>query len=160
MVTTQLKFATKGCGLVLFLAGTLLSQQAQHGFDGTWNMDAAQSKVNDGRSVTVTIATSDKDVKVKLETHKSNGSDSVGEFTSKLDGKPCEFVEGDHKSQLTVWYNGPTLNASKENGPADDASAMWKFELGADKETMTLTINHYAPSANDEVLVFKKKGKA
>jgi hypothetical protein len=25
---------------------------------------------------------------------------------------------------------------------------------------MTLTINHYAPSANDEVLVFKKKGKA
>ena len=159
MVTTQWKFAAKGCGFVLFLAGTLVAQQAQHGFDGTWQMDAAQSKVNDGRALTVTIATSDKDVKVKIDTHQSNGADSVGEFTSKLDGKPCDFMEGGHKSQVTVWYNGPTLNASKENGPADDSSAMWKFELSADKSTMTLTINHYAPSANDETLVFKKKPK-
>jgi hypothetical protein len=157
MVTTLLKFAGRGCAISFFVAGALLAQQ-QHTFDGTWEMDAAQSKVNDGRVVTVTIATTDKGVAVSFKTHKRDGTDMPGSFISKLDGKPCEFVEGDHKSQLTAWYNGPTLNASKEGGPADDTSAMWKFELGDNKATMTLTINHYAPTAADEVLVFKKKG--
>ena len=158
MVTTQLKFTQKGLAVAFLLtAGAVLGwAQQQHTFDGTWQMNAAQSKVNDGRVVNVTIATGDKGIKVSFKTHKSDGSDTTAEFVSKLDGKPCEFAEGDHKSQLTAWYNGPTLNASKEGGPAEDQSAMWKFELSA-KDTMTLTINHYAPAAADEVLVFNKK---
>ncbi len=158
MVATMLKFAGKGCVLSFVLATALLAQQPeQHAFDGTWQMDPAQSKVNDGRVVTVTIVTSDKGVKMTWKTHKADGSDTAAEFVSKLDGKPCEFAEGSHKSQLTVWYNGPTLNASKEGGPAEDVSAMWKFELGGSKNTMTLTINHYQPAAADETLVFTKK---
>src|ERR1700729_3154103 len=108
MVTTMLKFAGRSCAVSLFLIAPLLAQQ--HGFDGTWQMDSAQSKVNDGRVMIVTIATSDKGVKMTFKTHKSDGTDITAEFMSKLDGKPCEFAEGSHKSQLTLWYNGPTLN--------------------------------------------------
>ena len=155
MVTTMLKFAGRSCLVSLFLIAPLLAQQ--HGFDGTWQMDSAQSKVNDGRVMIVTIATSDKGVKMTFKTHKSDGTDTTAEFMSKLDGKPCEFAEGGHKSQLTLWYNGPTLNASKEGGPAEDVSSMWKFEFGPNKDTMTLTINHYEPASADETLVFTKK---
>ena len=157
MVTTRLKFASKGCVLSFFLASALLAQQPQHTFDGTWQMDPAQSKVNDGRVVSLTITTTETSVKMSWKTHKSDGTDLASDFTSKLDGKPCEFAEGNHKSQLTVWFNGPTLNASKEGGPANDVAAMWKFEMGGSKDTMTLTINHYEPAAADETLVFKKK---
>jgi hypothetical protein len=158
MVTTPWKFASKGAVLFCLSTAMLLAQQGQHIFDGTWQMDAAQSKVNDGRAVTVTITTLDKGVKVAFKTHLSNGTDTQSEFTSLLDGKPCDFVEGNHKSQLTAWYNGPTLNADKESGPPEDVSSMWKFEMGSSKDTMTLTINHYTPAAADETLVFKKKG--
>jgi hypothetical protein len=33
---------------------------------------------------------------------------------------------------------------------------MWKFALGPDKRTLTMTINHYEPAADDETLVFTK----
>ena len=155
MMASILKFAGKGFVVSLFLAGATLVAQQQHVFDGTWQMDPAQSKINDKRVVTLTIATLSNGIKVTMKTRKSDGPDVESEFTSKLDGKPCDFLEGTHKSQITVWYNGPTLNASKESGPADDKTAAWKLELGSDKGTMTMTINHYDPNGADETLVFK-----
>jgi len=126
-------------------------------FDGTWQMDAAKSKVNDGRMVTLTIAPVEGGgIKMTMKTQKKDGQEVTSEFTSKLNGKAADFSEGDHKSQITVWYNGPTLNASKEGGPAADVTSMWKFELAPDKSTMTMTINHYEPAADDETLVFTK----
>ncbi len=124
-------------------------------FDGTWQMDTAKSKVSDGRTVTLTIASVDGGIKMTMKTQKKDGQETTSEFTSKLNGKAAEFAEGDHKSQITVWYNGPTLNASKESGPAGDVTSAWKFELSPDK-TMTMTISHYEPAADDETLVFTK----
>ena len=157
MVTTILRIAGKRCVVSLLLAGGLVSAQQQKTFDGTWQMDAARSKINDARVVTLTVANLENGVKVSMKTKKGDGPEVVSEFTSKLDGKPCDFAEGTHKSQITVWYNGPTLNASKENGPAEDKTAAWKLELGPDKETLTMTINHYEPNGADETLVFAKK---
>ena len=126
-------------------------------FDGSWQMDAAKSKVNDGRVVTLTIAPVEGGgIKMTMKTQKKDGQETTSEFTSKLNGKAADFTEGDHKSQITVWYNGPTLNASKEGGPAADVTSMWKFELSPDKSTMTMTINHYEPAPDDETLVFTK----
>src|SRR5450631_3882022 len=116
MLATARTFAAKGCAVSLFFVAALLFAQ-QRIFDGTWQMDAAKSHVTDGRVVTLTIATSDKGLKMAMKIRKGDGPETTSEFTSKLDGKACEFAEGDHKSQLTVWYNGPTLNASKEAGP-------------------------------------------
>ncbi len=157
MVVRITKFAGQGCVISLLLAGAISLSAQQRTFDGAWQMDAAQSKMNDKRVLTVNIATLENGIKVTLKTQKSDGQETTSEFTSKLDGKPCDFAEGDHKSQITVWFNGPTLNASKEKGPAEDMTSMWKLELSPNKETMTMTINHYDPAAADETIVFTKK---
>jgi hypothetical protein len=156
MLGTITTFAGRGCAASLFLAATLLSAQ-QRTFDGTWHMDVAKSHVSDGRVVTVAIASIDDGIKITMKIRKSDGQETTSEFTSKLDGKASELAEGTHKSQLTVWYNGPTLNACKENGPVGDVTSVWKFELAPDKKSMTMKINHYEPTADDETLVFAKK---
>jgi hypothetical protein len=143
--------------ILLCLAALPLFSADLKGFDGEWQMDLAQSHVLDGRTVTVVIAAAGNGVKMTMTAKKSDGKQITSEFTSKLDGKACDFDEGSHKSQLTLWFSGPSLNASKEKGPAEDVTAMWKFELAPDKHGMTLTINHYEPAADDEKLIFTKK---
>ena len=101
------------------------------------------------------IATSDNAIKVTLKTRKKDGQEVISQFSGQF-GNACEFVEGSHKSQVTFWYDGPALNVSKENGPPDDVTSLWKFELSPDKQKMTMTISHYEPSAGDETLVFNK----
>jgi hypothetical protein len=156
MMTAIMNFASKGCAASLFLAAALLSAQ-QRTFDGTWQMDTAKSHVSDGRVVTLMIATIDDGFKMTIKTRKSDGQETTSEFSGKFNGKAFEFAEGTHKSQLTVWYNGPTLNACKENGPVGDVTSVWKFELAPDKQSMTMKITHYEPAADDETLVFTKK---
>ncbi len=151
------KTAWKGCLASLFFTAAILSAQQQPKFDGTWQMDSAKSHVSDGRVLTITFATVSDGIKIAIKTHKSDGTDTTTEFTSKLNGKACEVAEQGHTSKLTVWYDGPVLNACKENGPPSDVSSMWKFELSPDKQTMTMTINHYVPASDDETLVFNKK---
>ena len=150
--------AWKGCIASLFLAAADVSAQTQPKFDGTWQMDTAKSHVSDGRVLTITIATLDDGIKMSLKTRKTDGQESTAEFTSKLNGRACEMSEQGHTSKLTVWYDGPTLNACKENGPPNDVSSLWKFELSPDKQTMTMKISHYDPAADDETIVFVKKG--
>ncbi len=155
MVAIIRKFARHGCAVSMFFAASLLSAQMRT-FEGTWQMDAAKSHVSDGRTITLTFVSAGEGVKMTIKSKKGDGPETVSEFTSKLDGKACDFEEGTHKSQLTAWYDGTALNASKENGPPGDVTAMWKFALGPDKRTLTMTINHYEPAADDETLVFTK----
>ena len=140
----------------LFFAGALMAAPPAT-FDGSWQMDVGKSHVNDGRVVGMTIATAGNTIKITMTTKKGDGQEVTSEFTSKLDGKACEAAEGSHKSQITMWYNGPTLNACKEDGPVGDVTSVWKFDLSADKQTITMKISHYEPAADDETLVFTKK---
>lgn len=156
MAATMISFAGKACAASLLVAAALVAAQ-QGSFDGTWQMDTEKSHVSDGRVVTLTIATADTGINITVNTRQKDGQETTSEFSSKLNGKACEFAEGTHKSQLTMWYNGPTLNASKESGPAGDVTSAWKFELAPDKQTMTMKINHYEPARDDETLVFTKK---
>jgi hypothetical protein len=155
MVATAMRLIGRGCAASLFLAVVLSAQQKT--FDGTWQMDPAKSTVNDGRVVSLVIATVSDGIKMTMKVKKSDGQEATSEFTSKLNGKACELAEGSHKSRLTVWYDGPILNACKEDGPAGDVTSVWKFELSSDNQTMTMKISHYEPVANDEILAFTKK---
>jgi hypothetical protein len=146
---------SRACVASLFLAVVLSAQQKS--LEGSWQMDAAKSHVSDGRVVSITVTSAATGIKMTMKTVKKDGQEVISEFTSKLDGKPCDFAEGDHKSHLTAWFNGPALNATKEGGPPGDVTSAWKFETSPDKQTMTMTINHYDPSGDDETLVFTKK---
>jgi hypothetical protein len=152
-MATMMKF---GCAAGLFFAGALLAAPPTT-FDGSWQMDAGKSHVNDSRVVSMTIATADNTIKITMTTKRSDGQEVTSEFTSKLDGKACEAAEGSHKSQITMWYNGPTLNACQEDGPVGDVTSVGKFDLSGDRQTMTMKISHYEPAADDETLVFTKK---
>ena len=149
--------AWKGCLASLFFTAAVLSAQQQPKFDGTWQMDTAKSHIADGRILTVTIATVNTGIKITVKSRKNTGEEFTAEFNSQLNGKACEGSEQGHTSRLTVWYDGPTLNACKENGPPGDVSSLWKFELSPDKQTMTMKISHYEPVADDETIVFTKK---
>ena len=59
-----------------------------------------------------------------------------------------------------MWFNGPTLNACKEDGPVGDVTSAWKFELSPDKQTMTMKISRYEPAGDHEALVFTKKASS
>ena len=155
MLSTEVKLLAKACVLSLVFAALGFGQQKS--YEGSWQMDAAKSHVSDGRVVTLTVTSVTNGIKMNMKTVKKDGQEVLSEFTSKLDGKPCDFAEGDHKSQLTAWYNGPSLNATKESGPVGDVTSAWKFEISPDKQTMTMTISHYDPAADDETLVFVKK---
>jgi hypothetical protein len=157
MKATIWKFVRRGCVVSLWLAAAAVLLAQQKTFDGDWQMDAAKSHVLDGRTMDIVIATVGDGIKVVIKAKKGDGPATTSEFISKLNGKACEFDEGSHKSQLTMWFDGTTLNASKENGPPGDVTSMWKFELAPDKQTLTLTINHYDPAAEDEKIVFTKK---
>jgi len=159
MVRTMMRFAGKGCVASLVLAAALLAAPPRT-FDGSWQMDAAKSHVSDGRVVTLTIATSDDGIKLTMKTVTTDGKEVTSEFTSKLDGKACDATEGAHKSQITMWFNGPTLNACKEDGPVGDVTSVWKFDLSPDKQTMTMKISHYEPAGDEETLVFTKKASS
>ena len=150
--------ALRGCIASLIFTAAVLSAQDQPKFDGGWKKDTAKSQVSDGRVLAVTIATVSDGIKITVKTTRNTGQETTAEFTSKLNGKACEVTEQGHTSKLTVWYDGPVLNACKENGPPGDVSSLWKFELSPDKQTMTMKISHYEPAADDETIVFTKKG--
>jgi hypothetical protein len=65
-------------------------------------MDTAKRHVSDGRAVTLTIANEDDGIKVTITTRKADGRETTTEFSSKLNGKPSDFAEGSHKSQIIV----------------------------------------------------------
>ncbi len=154
------KTAWKGCFASLFFAAAVLTtaqqQSPQPQFNGVWQMDTTKSQVSDGRVLTVAIATQSDSIKITVTT-KKDGQTKTTEFTSKLNGKACEVAEQGHTSKMTVWFDGATLNACKENGPASDVSSLWKFDVSPDKNTMTMKINHYEPTADDETIVFNRK---
>lgn len=154
-MTTAKAIAGRGCVLCLFLGAALGVAQQQQQFDGTWQMDTAKSHVNDGRTVTVVIASTEKAVAFKMKTKKGE-VEATGEFTATLNGKACEYMEGSHTSKVTAWFEGSTLNFCKENGPPEDVTSMWKLELSPDKQTLTMKIAHYEPAAADETIVFTK----
>ncbi len=142
--------------LVLAAATVLFAQKP---IDGTWQMDKSRSQVNDGRVLTLAITTFEDGTKIKMNIKVKNaaGAETESEFTTKMNGKACEYAEGSHKSQMTVWYDGPTLNVCKENGPADDVTSIWKLDVSPDKQTLTMKVTHYEPASAEETLVFVKK---
>ena len=51
-------------------------------------MDAARSKVTDGRTMTLTVASGADGVKLTVKTKKPDGTETTSEVTNELDGNP------------------------------------------------------------------------
>lgn len=124
---------------------------------GTWQMDASKSQVLDGRSMSLVIESVANKIKVDATIHDKAGKESTADFTCAPDGKECEFNEAGHKSKMSMWFNGDSLNVSKTDGPPGDVVDGWKMETSEEGKVLTLVVSHIDPTAQDETLVFTKK---
>jgi hypothetical protein len=123
---------------------------------GTWQMDASQSHVDDGRVVALTIQDIGDKLKVVRIVHLTNGKEVTSQFTCPADGSSCEFDEGGHKAKVTMWYDGPALMILKSDGPKDDAVVQWKVQVTPDTNKLTLGLTYLDPANKTETMVFSK----
>lgn len=152
------QLGTVAIGIVTAAIVAMRTSAQVPSINGTWEMDEASSHASDGRTVILIIesAASNK-VKISSTTHPKAGPDISSEMSCTADGKQCEFSEGEHKSQVSMWYLAGALNVCKTDGPPGDVVNEWKLEPSADGKRLTVTITHIDPSAEEETLVFSKK---
>lgn len=140
----------------LFLAVALTGDTPPPDFAGTWQMDAAQSHVEDGRVVTLTIQDVADGIRMVRVVHERNGRDVSSQFTCPIGGSQCEFDEGSHKAKVSLWYEGSALILLKTDGPKEDATTEWKMQLSPDVKTLSLDMTHIDPSTKEETIVFNR----
>lgn len=154
LVTGLLKIVAMVSGALLVPA--VLSAQTPN-MNGTWEMDATKSKVADGRTVTLVIESVEKKIKLSAISKDKDGKETTAEFTCAPDGKECEFTESGHKSKMSMWFMGDSLNVAKTDGPPGDVVNEWKLQMSPDGKALTLAVTHIEPAGADETLVFGKK---
>lgn len=137
-----------------FLVATLWAQTPN--MSGTWQMDPSKSTVADGRTVTLVVENEANKIKLTATIHDKAGHDTTADFVCAPDGKECEFREGGHKSKMSMWFAGDSLNVAKTDGPPGDVVNEWKLEMSSGGKVLTLTVTHIEPTAADETLVFSK----
>jgi hypothetical protein len=78
-------------------------------------------------------------------------------FDCKMDGSDCAFMEGSHKSKVSVWTVAGVTTACKTDGPSGDTVSEWHMKLSPDGNTLTIEVEHVDPAAALETMVFAKK---
>lgn len=126
-------------------------------FSGTWQVDAAKSPDAGGRSVTFTIQDASGKIDFTRVAQEKDGKEMTSHFSCAVGGNQCDFDEGGHKAKVSLWYNGPSLNILKTDGPKEDSTTEWKLDLSPDHKTLTVEFTHVEPSDKSETLVFNKK---
>jgi hypothetical protein len=146
-------------GLVTLALG-MFAASSQSAYQGTWQLDAAKSQVSDGHTMTLTMQLAGDQLKFVGVVKK--GDDAVtSQFScGTASGAECAFDEGGHKSKVSIWFSGPSLNLCKTDGPVGDVVTEWKMELSPDNNTLTISVSHVDPQLKDETLVFTKKSGA
>ena len=124
---------------------------------GTWEMDLAKSHVADGRVLILVIQSADKKIKVDATIRDKGGKEIMATFICAPDGKECEFNEGGHKSKMSMWFAGDSLNIAKTDGPPGDVVNEWKLQTSSGGKVLTLVVTHIEPASAEETLVFSKK---
>jgi hypothetical protein len=125
-------------------------------FGGTWQMDRASSKVDDGRNVSLAIQEVSSKFKVVRVVHERDGKEITSQFVCPADGSSCEFDEGGYKAKVSLWYDGPALIVLKTDGPKADSVMQWKIQLDPASNKLTVALSHIEPSGKDETIVFDR----
>jgi hypothetical protein len=174
--------------LLVFAFGA--SAQDKASFSGTWTLDVGKSKLGDHNMIesqTITVAQSDKDLKVETVTKRvpppadaqRGGSSVRGQFRGSFgsgDGTAIYSLEGkETKTEMSgnmgsvpvllkAKLDGGKLKLSRSvtfHGPIDDftmtTSETW--ELSSDGKTLTVNTERSSPRGSESsTKVFIKKG--
>lgn len=124
---------------------------------GDWQLDAAKSQIQDGKTMTLSIDNSSPKIKMVQVVRDKDGKELTYEFTCEAGGGECQFDDAGHKAKVTLWYSGPSLVVLTTEGPKEDASNEWTLKISPDQKTLTLELEHIDPAGKVETLVFNKK---
>ncbi|MGH9581800.1 MAG: hypothetical protein ACRD4O_02550, partial [Bryobacteraceae bacterium] len=86
----------------------LLAQPAPPNFSGNWQLDAAKSQTS-SQNVTLAIQEKASNIRFKRVVGETGGKSVVSQFTCQIGGKQCDFDEGGHKANVSLWYDGSAL---------------------------------------------------
>ncbi len=139
------------------LPSVLLSASpAAPNFTGTWQLDAAHSPAEEGRTITYDIQDASGKINFKRVVREKDGKEVTSQFSCATGGDQCDFDEGGRKAKVSLWYNGAALMVLKTDGPKEDSVTQWKLELSPDGKTLNVELSHIEPNDKAEDLVFKK----
>ena len=139
------------------LAPSRLCAAAPPNFSGTWELDPAKSPDANGATITLTIEDGSGKITLQRSVHSKDGKEITSHFTCSPGGAECEYNDNGHKAKVSLWYNGPSLMILKTDGPKEDSTTQWKFELGPDGKILNVHCEHVEPAAKEEDNVFTKK---
>ncbi len=155
MSRTILSTVTLICGALL-TTGIALAEGSNPNLTGSWQMDSAKSHVADGRIMTLSIVHKTDNIKVEGFVVDKTGAKTDIHFDCKADGSNCDFMEGTHKSKMSVWSAAGTVTACKTEGPSGDAVTEWHMKLTPDKNLL-IDVEHVDPAEAAETIVLTKK---
>lgn len=137
--------------LILSVAGAAQTPN----LSGTWQMDTSKSHLADGRTLSLTFVQKGDAIKLDGFTVDKTGAKTPLRFDCKADGSECEFMEGDHKSKVSMWTIAGVITICKTDGPTGDAVTEWHAKI--DGGTLSMDVEHVDPVGPAETMVFTKK---
>lgn len=137
--------------------GFLYADVAKPKLAGTWELDAAKSKLAQGaEAIELTVVDSGGKLQLTKTVKAADGKDAVSKFECAPAGPDCPYDEAGHKSKVSLWFQGAELEILKTDGAATDEVSQWALKL-RDPDTLEITVSHITPAGADETLVFDRK---
>ena len=110
-----------------------------------------------GEAIQLAIQDDSGKIQVIKTMRLADGKDVTSKFDCEANGSNCVYEDGDHKAQVSLWYNGPALVVLKTDGPDDDKVSQSELVLSPDQGTLEIDVTHIAPESKAETMVFTKK---
>jgi hypothetical protein len=137
--------------------GLLYADVAKPKLVGTWELDAAKSKLEHaGPAIELTVVDAGGKLQLTKTVRPADGKEAVSKFDCAPGGPDCPYDEDGHKSKVSLWFQGAELEILKTDGAATDEVSQWALKL-RDPDTLEVTISHITPAGADETMVFARK---
>jgi len=125
--------------------------------NGTWQMDAARSQMNDTKVKSRTLAIKQKEDSIVItDTTVDNGGKSRKvEFDCSTEGRDCKPTGVSAK--VSFYYSGDRL-IMLDTRRGGDTVTKTRITVSGDGKTLTFAVEHIAPPGQkEESLVFAKQ---
>lgn len=89
----------------------------------------------------------------KIHVKRTEGDKVVAEFACGTEGAECQGKTEDHKTKVSLWFNGPKLVELETRG-SDVVKR--RFEMASDGASMQVEVIPVVPAGHTETLRFKR----